>query len=829
MDIGAGSPNAILAGAAYVAVSADTKALFAGLAQAEGRLTRFGRTAGGIFASLGTKMLGLGAAIAAPMTMGFKKAMDYEYQLARIGTILGKEQLPWLAVYKKGIRELSQQFGVSKDDIVQSMYDILSAMVPPEKAMAMVTSSTKLAVSGFASVASSTDAIITLMEVYGSELTSTTDAADALNAAVRLGRFTNEQLGESIGTVASSAHQCGITINELLSAIATATKVGVPFDTTLTGIRTALLGLAAATPERRTEIKKKLRVDISAEAIAAKGLTGVLEKLVGLRQDDVSLIFRENRALNVMNALIQHYSTLVEYTNEIKNRAGFTEERLARTMATTKQQWKMMEQSIVTLAEVIGEAFLPAARRMVDWLTGMVKSAQEWIRTHPSFINSLLNIVKALFLVGGALIGLSAGIKVLKLLLSPFTAITVAVLLLMDVLGLLPKEWKMAMNGIRIEGLGLGTWFTVIVSEIKDIWGSLKGSLLDTWDNIIKGVNDGWDSLVTFAGLGADAWAKAFESAFSAARAGFYKFMEGLQTGMVQMARYLETGRWTSPSREERLADAETMWKKMVKPVRDIFTNQEFSGFTGPSVSPLLSDIKSEAKRRLIESETYEAKQFVKSYSPGKGMQFDQNVMRVWEDASHRVWLERVEETMKAGGKWVDVWDERMAEVSKYWSDKTAESTAIAKTKSEEFYKLPGVRTAMAMLDQRIAERNKETMEGIKTRYLATAADALHRMIDLQDVIEADLRAELASKPGREEPPLPGEEKKKTKPPSPPSPTPQLVAEVLSSYIGFSAEAAAMRPGTSAVWDTIAKNTGKTNELLSTLNDNVVGMEGKWD
>ena len=133
------SARDIRAGAAYVELYANDNKLVRGLNRASKRLKAFGA---GV-KRIGVSMVKLSAVMAAPLVAGGKVFADFEQQLAKVSTMLDNPA-KYMDTYKKAIRDMAVEFGESTEALANGLYDILSASIPAEKALDVLTQGNRI-------------------------------------------------------------------------------------------------------------------------------------------------------------------------------------------------------------------------------------------------------------------------------------------------------------------------------------------------------------------------------------------------------------------------------------------------------------------------------------------------------------------------------------------------------------------------------------------------------------------------------------------------------------------------------------------------------------
>ena len=166
-----------------------------------------------------TPILAAGAASA-------KMAMDFEDSMAKVSTIADATEVP-MDDMQKAILDLSNQTGISAEEIAQNVYDSISAGQKTGDAVNFVSNSTKLAKAGFADAGSALDVLTTIMNAYGLEASEVTNVSDMLIQTQNLGKTTVADLASSMGKVIPTANAYGVSLDELCAGYAIMTANGV--------------------------------------------------------------------------------------------------------------------------------------------------------------------------------------------------------------------------------------------------------------------------------------------------------------------------------------------------------------------------------------------------------------------------------------------------------------------------------------------------------------------------------------------------------------------------------------------------------------------------
>lgn len=155
-----------------------------------------------------------------------KMAMDFEDSMAKVSTIADATEVP-MDEMQKAILDLSNQTGISSEEIAQNVYDSISAGQKTGDAVNFVSNSTKLAKAGFADAGAALDVLTTIMNAYRLKASEVTNVSDMLIQTQNLGKTTVADLASSMGKVIPTANAYGVSLDELCAGYAIMTANGV--------------------------------------------------------------------------------------------------------------------------------------------------------------------------------------------------------------------------------------------------------------------------------------------------------------------------------------------------------------------------------------------------------------------------------------------------------------------------------------------------------------------------------------------------------------------------------------------------------------------------
>ena len=142
------------------------------------------------------------------------------------------------------VMSITQEIPIKAPEAAKALYSIVSAGHDGAAGMKILEVSAKAAVGGLTETETAADAVTTILNAYKMSAEEAGTVSDQLFTTVRLGKTTFGELGASIAQVAPIAAAYGISIDQVLGAVASLTKQGTPTSQAMTQIRAAIQGTA---------------------------------------------------------------------------------------------------------------------------------------------------------------------------------------------------------------------------------------------------------------------------------------------------------------------------------------------------------------------------------------------------------------------------------------------------------------------------------------------------------------------------------------------------------------------------------------------------------
>lgn len=332
-------------GALYFATGIDNSGLYSGRQEAMGIIKAMASeiTVFDVFGGIGISA-GIAFARAAKGAYDFEK--QFQQSMKEVAT-LSNGIKGSLTDYMNQVMEITRTIPVEANEAAKALYQIVSVGHDGANGMKVLEASAKAAVGGVTDTATAADAITTVLNAYKLDASKAQEVSDQLFTTVRLGKTDFGQLGKSIAQAAPIAASFGIDIKEVLGAVASITKQGVPTSEAMTKIRAAILGTAnqlgdAAFKGRTFQEALQLIYD------KAGGSSTKMKELLGTDEAlQAALMLTGEKAKEAASDL-----------DEVNNSAGAAEAAFKEMASSAENQMKLLGNNITATLRPLGKEIL---------------------------------------------------------------------------------------------------------------------------------------------------------------------------------------------------------------------------------------------------------------------------------------------------------------------------------------------------------------------------------------------------------------------------------------------------------------------------------------
>lgn len=286
-------------------------------------------------------------------------------------------------------------------ELADALFHIESVGFRGSKALKVLKSSADLATLGQSDMETTTYALVSALETGIKGTENLTKTVGTMNAIVGAGDLRMEELAESLSSgVLISAHQVGLSIEDVGAALDTMTARGMPARVAATRLRMTFTLMAAPTDKAKKSLKG---IGLDSEAMAKKmqgpeGLIGALrllkEHMDGLSKVEQTQLLSEAfggaRSGTTMMALIQNLTDVEDRLKHIKQTSSDVKEKLHE--ATSTPGFKLdaavsqLESTLIKLGDQILPVVVPAIQTLAAVIAGvgtvfslLPHQTQKWI------------------------------------------------------------------------------------------------------------------------------------------------------------------------------------------------------------------------------------------------------------------------------------------------------------------------------------------------------------------------------------------------------------------------------------------------------------------
>ena len=319
------------------------------------------------------------AALVGTFTLAIKKAADAEYAFAKVTTLFSESKGDLLG-YRDAIREISDATGKSFADVSEGFYQTISAGFKSlEDSADIMKAASKAAIAGSTDMGTSVEAITRVLNAYSLSGKDAMHVGDALFTTVKQGVTTFGELAPRIGDVAGIAAKAGIGLEDLLATFATMSKF-MPTAEAMTSLTAIISGFISPATQAKAAAMG-LGTELSASALATKGLAGAIVEIANLSAEQQAELFPNIRALKgVFAAATEGGQALLEQGKGFKTMAGEMEAAAAKMEDTFSHQFGLFQNQMSNLISDIGDVFKPEMKAIVEWMnTSGAASIKGWI------------------------------------------------------------------------------------------------------------------------------------------------------------------------------------------------------------------------------------------------------------------------------------------------------------------------------------------------------------------------------------------------------------------------------------------------------------------
>ena len=373
-----------------------------------------------------SKLKSAGSAMSSAITLpllaigatGIKMSLDLEKSLNKITNLVGVSSGD-LAKYKKDLVIISNETGKSQTELAKALFDLTSAGLSGDKALAALRKSAKASAIGLGETQVVASAVSSAMNAYESSSLSAAKATEVLAATVRYGKLSAEELAPAIGQVLPIASALGVTFDQVGANIATFTRLGIDSKQAATALKSLLAGFSGAAGKKAADALDSigLSMDGVRKKIREDGLLATLEMLnekTGGNVETLSAIIPNIRAFsNVLGTVGAQGDTYREVLDGIEKSQTLVADGFDKVKQSAGFKLTKAINELKNVGIQIGDILLPFVIKFAKVLSNLVKKFNDLstpIKSTIVLIGLIVSAIGPLLLIVGTLLSSFAAI-----------------------------------------------------------------------------------------------------------------------------------------------------------------------------------------------------------------------------------------------------------------------------------------------------------------------------------------------------------------------------------------------------------------------------------
>lgn len=329
-------------------------------------------------------------AVAAKAAIDFAKESSREFQqfdkqIREVYTLMPGMSTKAMDAMSGDVLAFSAEVGRVSDEVVPALYQAISASVPQDNVFEFMRVASDAAAGGVTELETAVDGISSVMNAYGQDVISATQASDLMFTAVKGGKLTFDELSRSLFNVIPTAASLNLEFGNVTAALATMTAQGTPTTVATTQLRQLLVELSkdgSAAADTFEKLAGKSFTEFIAQGGNLAGALAIMEQGAADSNLRLSDMFGSVEAGNAALALTG--AGAAKFAQELQAAAdasGATEEAAAIMNDSLEHQEALAKAAKEEMMILIGDALEPAKRAWLELQTAIAKTAVESLKT----------------------------------------------------------------------------------------------------------------------------------------------------------------------------------------------------------------------------------------------------------------------------------------------------------------------------------------------------------------------------------------------------------------------------------------------------------------
>lgn len=400
----------IRAGRAYVEIGADRTPLTRALRQSERDLKRFGLS----YADLGKRMMGAGAAIAAPVSLSVKTFASFDDQVRIVQAVTGATAGEFAKLTEQA-KELGRTTSFTAAQVAAGMVELGRAGFASNEISDAIGGVMDLARATATEVPTATQIASGALRAFGLSASDMARVCDVLTVAANGSAQNLGDMGEALKYVAPLASQAGMTLEDTSKIIGALANFSVKGSQAGTVFKNVLMQMADPA------IQEKFRA-IGVETVDMNGkLRNAADVLLDVGRATAKL--PNAQRLDVFKGLFGKIglaggaaltkANFDDFYKSIDAAAGKAKDVAGQMDAGIGGSFRLLASAVEGSMIALGESLAPELESVSSKIQDVSARATAWIQDNKELIKSFMLLAKNLVVAGAELYVVGKGFQVL--------------------------------------------------------------------------------------------------------------------------------------------------------------------------------------------------------------------------------------------------------------------------------------------------------------------------------------------------------------------------------------------------------------------------------
>ena len=378
---------------------------------------------GGKVEAVGKKFSIISGATGAVLGGSVALASNFQDAMAKVNTIADTSAVS-LDDLSSQIMDLSNQTGISANEIADATYNAISAGQNTADAVNFVSNATSLAKAGFTDTGSAIDVLTTIMNAYGLEADKVGSVSDMLINTQNKGKTTVAELSASMGKIIPTAKSMGVGLEQISAGYAIMTAKGIATAESTTYMNSMLNELGKSSTKVGQALKEETGKSFQELVAEGKSVGDVLQ-IVKDHADKSGVAFNElwgsaeagKAGLTLLSDGAESFNAMAK---DMTASTGATGEAMEK-LDTPSQKAKVAINELKNAGITLGQTALSALAPLIDKVSQSVEKLTTWFSNLSPGVQQIILVVLAFITALGPVL-----IVIGKIISSVGTIMTIA-------------------------------------------------------------------------------------------------------------------------------------------------------------------------------------------------------------------------------------------------------------------------------------------------------------------------------------------------------------------------------------------------------------------